>query len=308
MGSCANGSGGVCQSGLDGGERLADVLNGMNGHDLKFDIDGAVSMAYSRVSLQLFCYGQPMKFQLTVICESAAELAEATARLAAPAAVLLAADHPSAGFPMDPPNPFASAAAAPASVAAAVVPIAPVVPVASAPVPTPAATPIAPLPVPVAPVPAAPVAPTIPVPGAAELDSRGMPWDTRIHAANRGKVTSGQWRAKKNVEDSLVVQVEAELRATMAARAPGSVVPAAPLPAAQLGIVPADAAPIPPAVPVAETFQMFMVRVGPRVQEPANMVKLIEACNQCGLPSLGSLASRADLLPAVGAIFDASVA
>lgn len=240
-----------------------------------------------------------MKFQLTVICESAAELAEASARLTATPARIAADDNPRAGFPPDAPNPFASAAVAPS--------IAPVAPPVTVPTPPVATTTTALPPVPAAAAPAAPVVPTSPANAGAELDSRGMPWDARIHAANRGKVTSGQWRAKKNVEDALVVQVEAELRATMAARAPGGVVvppvPTAPLTAAQLGIVPPEAAPVAPQAPVAETFQMFMVRVGPLVQDPTNMTKLTEACNECGLPSLGALASRADLLPAVGAMF-----
>ena len=50
-----------------------------------------------------------------------------------------------------------------------------------------------------------------------ELDKNGLPWDERIHAGTKTKLVSGEWKAKRGVESALVAQVEAELRARMAA-------------------------------------------------------------------------------------------
>lgn len=47
----------------------------------------------------------------------------------------------------------------------------------------------------------------------AETDKSGLPWDGRIHAANKSKKADGNWKAKRGVDPVLVSQVEAELRA-----------------------------------------------------------------------------------------------
>jgi hypothetical protein len=44
----------------------------------------------------------------------------------------------------------------------------------------------------------------------AELDARRLPWDGRIHAANRAKTIGGQWKYKRGVEKETVAAVEAE--------------------------------------------------------------------------------------------------
>lgn len=44
-----------------------------------------------------------------------------------------------------------------------------------------------------------------------EVDSEGVPWDSRIHASSKAKVTDGSWRTKRGVEDSLLYQVKSEL-------------------------------------------------------------------------------------------------
>ena len=44
-----------------------------------------------------------------------------------------------------------------------------------------------------------------------ELDSRDMPWDARIHAGTKTKISDGSWKKKKGVDKDVVEQVEAEL-------------------------------------------------------------------------------------------------
>jgi len=86
------------------------------------------------------------------------------------------------------------------------------------------------------------------------LDKNGLPWDDRIHSTPAKLTTKGVWRAKRNVHDGLVAQVEAELRArvggvpTPAASTapqpqatpvmPQPVAAPAPVPAPQPGFVP----------------------------------------------------------------------
>lgn len=47
---------------------------------------------------------------------------------------------------------------------------------------------------------------------APNFDSAGFPHDERIHAKSKAQVADGTWRKRRNVQDALVTQVEAELR------------------------------------------------------------------------------------------------
>lgn len=136
-------------------------------------------------------------------------------------------------------------------------PVAPVVEVAKVPAPLPpapevgdtapsASAPTTPPPAPVAP---APVAPT--TLSGVDLDSAGLPWDGRIHAESKNKISNGTWRKKKNVDPALVTEVEARLR-ELVAIAPAA--PAAPVaeevraaPAAPAVVMPPVVEPVPPA-------------------------------------------------------------
>jgi hypothetical protein len=43
------------------------------------------------------------------------------------------------------------------------------------------------------------------------VDSRGLPWDERVHSSSQGKNATGSWRYKRNVEKNYIAQVEQEL-------------------------------------------------------------------------------------------------
>lgn len=154
--------------------------------------------------------------------------------------------------------------AAPSIAAAAVLPIVPGAASASlagipAPLP-PAATPA-----PVAPAPtASAAAPTNPAVGV-ELDSKGLPWDERIHASTKTKIASGEWKAKRGVDDATVAAVEAELRAVAAPVAtqsgytsPGAIFdPAAPV------VTATGLPPLPEASPAGDPAAIFGGAVAP---------------------------------------------
>ncbi len=106
--------------------------------------------------------------------------------------------------------------------------------------------------IPVAPAPvAAPVA--SPINMEYGVDSRGLPWDTRIHAVTQGVNKDGSWRYRRGVEKNVIDQVEQELRSKVGAPVaatpaiPASfVIPQAPAPfVPPVVLQPAPAAPVP---------------------------------------------------------------
>ena len=117
----------------------------------------------------------------------------------------------------------------------------------------PAAAPPAP-PAPVAAAPSAGIPAATPLPPgpavAAELDSRGYPWDGRIHASNRSQTIKNEWKLKRGVDKNLVVACEAQNKPGNASTTAGTAAPAAaPLPTASAPPPPvstASAAPPPP--------------------------------------------------------------
>ena len=219
---------------------------------------------------------------------------------------------------------------APFIAAVAPVPTAPVELPASSPLPTAAFAP----PVPTVPSAAPTVAPPTAPPaasGSVERDSKGMPYDGRIHSASKNKVADGSWRYKRGVDEAVVIAVEAELRTAASAAPVGGVgtpwpfpaegaapVPQVPVAAAAPVVVPVQPAVAPPpvvtpppaasvAVPVAPvagmTYEQLMAALPPKiVSGELTAQQLQQACEQFGVPSIAALATRPDLVPAVAAI------
>lgn len=211
------------------------------------------------------------------------------------------------GLPLPPGGALSSAGAAP-------LPIAPEVPTATTSAATPAPVPPAPTTASAAAAPSAPAAPSTPAP-AVELDSKGLPWDARIHAGSKAKVKDGSWRAKKEIDPALVVSVEAELRAQMAATAAPAGWPfagdaAAPgVPANPAAPFVPPAATLPPAAPVVPsvaadptTFEQLMPRITAAVTGGILPPTAIgAACAAVGLPSVVSLQTSPQHVPHVWA-------
>lgn len=153
-----------------------------------------------------------------------------------------------------------------------------------------------------------------------EVDVNGMPWDGRIHTANKAKTQKGVWKARRGVDDAERSRVEAELRTAMAAHAPTEQA-APPPPPAQPQITPPaapgsafeqptggaefEASPTPPAPPAAApgaspaTFAEFAAAFAGDARATDEM--LAQACQAHGVPSFPSLSARPDLIPAVWA-------
>lgn len=184
----------------------------------------------------------------------------------------------------------------------------------------------------VAPPPPANTAPITTTPGVAssaagassagvELDKHGLPWDGRIHAESKGKLTDGSWRKKRQVDPALVAQVEAELRQVMGAAPAAPLAPAAAIPAQPAANVTTPIAPQPPApsVPPApagevpqDARQQFVGLVG-RASAAIQAGKVSQAevnqiCADSGIPALPLLANRLDLVATVASRIDALIA
>lgn len=192
----------------------------------------------------------------------------------------------------------------------------------------------------VAPLPPANTVQTTTTPGVAssvagvDLDAKGFPWDSRIHAESKAKIADGTWRKKRNLDPTVLANVEAELRQVMGATGAPLVPSTAPIaptpPLAPAAPVTANlptasvsqpvAAPLPPAVtpaPVAgevpaDARGMFVALVG-RASAAIQGQKVTQAeVNQCcadaGVPALPLLANRLDLVAQVAAHIDALIA
>lgn len=124
---------------------------------------------------------------------------------------------------------------------------------------------------------AAVVAPIPPTPAGVKddllefgVDSRNLPWDARIHAVTQGKNKDGTWRNRRGVEQTVIDQVEAELRAKMGGlpqEVAAPVPPPVPVPAAP--IAPPPPAPVaPPVAPVAPVLSVVPPVALPPVAPP----------------------------------------
>lgn len=173
----------------------------------------------------------------------------------------------------------------------------------------------------VAPPPPVNTAPTTTTPGVAssagvELDSKGLPWDGRIHAESKGKIADGTWRKKRQIDPALVAQVEAELRQVMgAAPAPlaQGVAPApTPVSVAASTIAPSVLTGAAPGEVPADARQQFVGLVG-RASAAIQGGKVSQAevnqiCADSGIPALPLLANRLDLVATVASRIDALIA
>lgn len=265
------------------------------------------------------------------------ELSVVAAALAANTAAVqtLTATLASSGIVLPHPAPSAQPAPTVALYTAAAVPVptAPVESTDSCPAPTTAFAQTAAI----VPPPAAPAAPpTAPPAASGERDSKGMPWDGRIHASSKAKVADGSWRYKRGVDDAVIAPIETEIRATLAAPAVavGGAAPAfgahpfqqpeqsapvvappvaSPIPAAPIPPAPVAAAPVappPPAAPVAVpvapatamTYETLMAALPPKiVSSELTASQMQEACEQYGVASIAALAQRPDLVPFIAA-------
>lgn len=182
------------------------------------------------------------------------------------------------------------------------------------------------------PAPIPPAATVVPPTGnpvpASNLDSAGMPWDARIHTSTRATVANGTWRKKRNLDPALCATVEAELRTLMGAPVPLPTPapvpghpPAPPAPASGGVTVDTSVLPAAPPAPVASVgayaadingYVALVKRItsaqADRKITSAEATQCVKDATGQAVPLIALLASRLDMVPAVGAAIDALIA
>lgn len=134
---------------------------------------------------------------------------------------------------------------------------------------------------------------------ASALDSRGLPWDERIHSSGKTRVKGDVWRTKGGVPPERIAAVEAELKARM-----GNVPAAAPTTTTQAPVPPVGAS-LPtttasqaPADP--ETFEQLLPRITAAVTGGLMPpTALNAACAAQGLASIVALQQAPAYVPFV---------
>ena len=161
----------------------------------------------------------------------------------------------------------------------------------------------------------APLPPAIPPPPgppqAPELDSRGMPWDSRIHASNHSRTINGEWKKKRGVSPDLVAGVEA----THVTPAPAPVpVFTAPPPVTVPGFTapPPPVASAPPVTAVAPLdFRGLMAKISAATAAGKLSVQQVnDALGTVGLnpTEMAQLIGNAPLIASVNAAIDRVIA
>lgn len=116
-------------------------------------------------------------------------------------------------------------------------------------------------------------------PGASNLDTNGIPWDARIHAATKTKCKDGSWKNKPGVDAALLASVTAELKGVQAIPTP------TPPTATAAGPV---------------TFAELIKALTPLLTSKRLTADQVnEQCQTHGLPNCNALAGRVDLIPTV---------
>lgn len=171
-------------------------------------------------------------------------------------------------------------------------------------------------PLPPVPQPGTPVNTAAPQsPNLAEVDSKGMTWDARIHSSSKAKVTGGTWKYKRGISEEEVKRVEAELHnptleELFTAPVPGSGI--APPPPAVNGsgsIGPCGANGMQLEPDLRKEFAQLMIRVAnAKGSGKITAEEVTAALAAHGVPSLPMLSTKLDQVPAVAAAIDALIA
>lgn len=116
--------------------------------------------------------------------------------------------------------------------------------------------------------------PPPPAPTDGAVDSKGIPWDARIHSESKALIADGSWRKRRGVDDAVYAEVMAELQGNDAPPPPP---PAEQTPSAPLA--PADDAP-PPPPPVPAEAPSANVGAAPVAGEFADFPSFVAAVSK----------------------------
>ena len=136
------------------------------------------------------------------------------------------------------------------------------------------------------------------------LDTEGLPWDSRIHSSSKAKNADGTWRIKRNSDKTFVAGVVAELKKVMAIPKPEMAVTSPP--AVEPPPTAAAVPPPPVAAPAVDTLAGLMDYIMERNRlGTLPMATVTHTVKAQGLGSLRDLDTRPDLIPAFKAALEA---
>lgn len=147
-----------------------------------------------------------------------------------------------------------------------------------------------------------------------EVDSRGLPWDARIHSRERTKLQNGQWKNKRGTDPELIKTVEAELAGVMSsapASAPVVTPPPAtvappPSPATSANVAsPSNVTPSNVTVDFPSIMRKITTAVTGKIMTATQAAELAQ---RYGVTSPALLINRPDLFPAIDAELDIIIA
>lgn len=128
------------------------------------------------------------------------------------------------------------------------------------------------------------------------VDSRGLPWDQRIHSVSQGVNKDGSWRLRRGVEQSMVDQIEAEIRPkTTPVNIPAQPAPAMPRIAPLDWAPPAHVPAVVPAAPVAPPPQPVAAPMPTSMPSPVLNAHTLETFKAGLVPTLARLVSDGKL-------------
>lgn len=148
-------------------------------------------------------------------------------------------------------------------------------------------------------------------PDESPVDSKGTPWDARIHSESKATVADGTWRKRRGVSDELFNEVMAELTAAASndeagedeapppppadeGNEPDESVPAPPAPTEDKPWDPAPAASAPVAGDAGGQFADFPAFVGAVSKHGKTYAELNEMAGMLGVPMFKDMKDHAD--------------
>ena len=142
-----------------------------------------------------------------------------------------------------------------------------------------------------------------------EIDTGGLPWDSRIHTRTKTKTADGHWKKQRGVGGNVVKKIEEELRAAHGIPSPVVLTPVAPAP--QVTAVPSVAPephvvltpPPPPPFPNQEKAPDFadLMTIVTAAITAGRLTRdqVVDVLEPYGIPSLPVVATRPDLIPGI---------
>lgn len=150
-----------------------------------------------------------------------------------------------------------------------------------------------------APIPAPPAPVVMPTSSVnSTLDSRGVPWDERVHSSSKATNKDGSWRTRRGIEPEQLKKIESEL---LAGRAGGSTAPSRPQHDVATPTSPVPPPPVVPPTPIVSEIVAQPTPPPPQIHSQAPPIPVPKPVSTTG-HTLETF--RAQLVPTLAALVE----